>query len=64
MPMNDWKKPGTPDAGTGALDGAHAQQISARLRQLYDTVQNEGIPDRFLDLLERLDEAEERSLKK
>ncbi|MEH0070953.1 hypothetical protein V6L77_12475 [Pannonibacter sp. Pt2-lr] len=41
--MNDWKKPGTPGAGTGALDGAHAQQISARLRQLYDTVQNEGI---------------------
>ncbi|NBN65667.1 hypothetical protein GWI72_17650 [Microvirga tunisiensis] len=56
-----------------ALDGQNtgqppateaAQQITDRLRQLYDTVQAEGIPDKFLDLLERLDEAEQRSLRK
>jgi formate dehydrogenase maturation protein FdhE len=41
-----------------------AQQITDRLRQLYESVQAEGIPDKFLDLLERLDEAEQRSLKK
>jgi hypothetical protein len=32
--------------------------ISRKLREFYDAVQDEGIPDRFLDLLERLDEAE------
>lgn len=34
-------------------------QISRKLRELYDTVQDESIPDRFLDLLEKLDEAEQ-----
>lgn len=32
--------------------------ISRKLREFYDAVQDEGIPDRFLTLLERLDEAE------
>lgn len=32
--------------------------ISRKLREFYDAVQEEGIPDRFLDLLEKLDEAE------
>jgi hypothetical protein len=32
--------------------------ISRKLRDFYDAVQEEGIPDRFLDLLERLEEAE------
>lgn len=32
--------------------------ISRKLREFYDAVQEEGIPDRFLDLLERLDQAE------
>lgn len=33
-------------------------QISRKLRALYDSVQEETIPDRFLDLLEKLDAAE------
>ncbi|MEZ5840771.1 MAG: NepR family anti-sigma factor [Hyphomicrobiales bacterium] len=33
-------------------------QISRKLREFYLSVQEEAIPDRFLDLLERLDEAE------
>ena len=32
--------------------------IGAKLRALYGAVQSEGIPDRLLDLLEKLDEAE------
>lgn len=32
--------------------------IGMRLRALYGAVQDEGIPDKLLDLLERLDEAE------
>ncbi|MCZ7449323.1 NepR family anti-sigma factor [Agrobacterium rhizogenes] len=35
--------------------------ISRKLRELYDAVQDEGIPDKFLDLLEKLDEAESRA---
>jgi len=36
-------------------------EISRKLRALYDSVQNEDVPDRFLDLLEKLDEAEKSS---
>jgi hypothetical protein len=35
--------------------------ISRKLRELYSVVQDEGIPDKFLDLLEKLDEAEKKS---
>ena len=35
--------------------------IGAKLRALYGSVQDEGIPDRFLDLLEQLDRAERKS---
>jgi len=34
--------------------------IGAKLRALYLTVQDEGIPERFLDLLEQLDRAEQK----
>ncbi len=37
-------------------DPNHA--ISKKLQALYSSVQDEGIPDRFLDLLEKLDAAE------
>lgn len=35
--------------------------ISRRLKALYDAVEQEEIPDRFLELLERLDAAETAS---
>jgi hypothetical protein len=35
--------------------------IGAKLRALYYSVQDEGIPERFLDLLERLDQAEQKA---
>ncbi|PTW62936.1 hypothetical protein C8N35_101985 [Breoghania corrubedonensis] len=44
----------TEDGGTQAAQ----LQISEQLRGLYQSVQDEGIPDRFLDLLNRLDAAE------
>ena len=34
--------------------------ISQKLRALYSSVEQEGIPDRFVSLLEQLDEAERR----
>ncbi|MBB3964939.1 NepR family anti-sigma factor [Rhizobium metallidurans] len=38
-------------------------QIGVKLRSLYAAVQEEAIPDRFLDLLEKLDQAELASAK-
>jgi hypothetical protein len=38
-------------------------QIGVRLRSLYAAAQEEAIPDRFLDLLEKLDQAEMASSK-
>jgi hypothetical protein len=35
--------------------------IGAKLRALYVSVQDEGIPDKFLDLLEKLDHVEQKS---
>ena len=32
--------------------------VSTKLRDFYQSVQEEGIPDRFLSLLQRLEEAE------
>ena len=38
-------------------------QIGLKLRSLYAAAQDEAIPDRFLDLLEKLDQAEMASVK-
>jgi len=35
--------------------------ISRKLRDFYDNVREERIPDRFIDLLEKLDKAEKAS---
>lgn len=40
-------------------DRATGDMISQRLREYYEAVKEESIPDRFLDLLERLDEADQ-----
>jgi hypothetical protein len=37
-------------------------QIAAKLRALYLSVQEEAIPDKFLDLLEKLDAVERQKL--
>lgn len=52
-PSDKGKSPTVPDSGRTV--------ISRKLRELYDTVQDEGIPDKFLDLLEKLDEAENKA---
>lgn len=49
------------EARPGAI--APNASISSKLREFYDAVQDEGIPDRFLDLLERLDQAEQNAKK-
>jgi hypothetical protein len=37
-------------------------QIATKLRALYISVQEEAVPDRFLDLLEKLDAVERQSM--
>jgi hypothetical protein len=46
------------DKATDPLGGAYAE-IPKKLKAYYDSLQDEEIPDRFLDLLERLDQAEQ-----
>ena len=41
------------DGGLAASDA-----ITRKLRSFYSSVQDQGIPERFLDLLEKLDDAE------
>ncbi|WP_372352991.1 NepR family anti-sigma factor [Pararhizobium sp. BT-229] len=45
-------------AGGGMMDPNN--QIASKLRALYSAVEQEPIPDMFLDLLEKLDKAEQR----
>jgi hypothetical protein len=45
-----------------ALTGAYAE-IPKKLKAYYDSLQDEAIPDRLLDLLEKLDEAEKAATK-
>ena len=44
--------------GSAALDEARLRQqaIGVRLRQMFDEVVNEAVPDEFLDILRRADE--------
>jgi hypothetical protein len=58
--MNDLSsaKPRRQDDGLGPTS-----DIGARLRALFGAVQDEPIPDRLLDLLEKLDRAESSSTK-
>lgn len=50
--LNSAVKSGTP----GVSD-----PISNKLKELYRSVEDESIPDRFLDLLEQLDAAEQKT---
>ncbi len=51
MPAPDPRKP------SAALDEARLRQqaIGVRLRQMFDEVVNEDVPDEFLDILRRAD---------
>ncbi len=57
--MNDMTnpRPRRMDDGLGPTS-----DIGAKLRALYGAVQDEGIPERLLDLLEKLDQAEQQAV--
>lgn len=55
--MIDQKPPGERRKSSAALDEARLRQqaIGVRLRQMFDQVVNEEVPDEFLDILRRAD---------
>lgn len=55
-------RPPSPPTTPGSFQKAQ-ETITQKLREYYDSVEDEGIPDRFLDLLEKLDEAEKKAQK-
>ena len=61
--MNEMSNMTSGYRGNGTSRGAADPNslISQKLRDFYDNVREERIPDRFLDLLEKLDQAERKS---
>ena len=51
------------DKKSPKLDDLTASQIGKRLRAQFDEVLHEPVPDRFLDLLNRLETAEKKPAK-
>lgn len=56
-PLNTEARPEKPRKGTAAH---HKALITRNLRLAFGEVASEPVPDRFLDLLRRLDTAEEK----
>jgi Anti-sigma factor NepR len=52
--MKDIKKPGK----QGGLNAEIQSRIGHQLRAMYDDVVRQGVPDRFADLIRKLDGAE------
>jgi len=46
------------------MESIASDAITKKLRSYYSNVQDEGIPERFLDLLEQLDAAEKANKEK
>ena len=60
MKRKDGNRPNGPSPRPA--DGLDPEgEIATRLTALYESVVEEGIPDKFLHLLEKLDEAERKS---
>lgn len=57
IPENQRRTGRASRAGGGMMDPHN--QIASKLRALYSAIEQEPIPDMFLDLLERLDQAEQ-----
>jgi hypothetical protein len=62
MRANDQMKNNQTDRMNGSELPGPFGEIPKRLKEYYDSLQEEAVPDRFLDLLERLDRAERNAL--
>jgi len=54
--MSQAEKAEKPDPQKGQLTHEIQQKIGLQLRAMYTNVVNEGVPDRFAELIRRLDE--------
>lgn len=61
--MNEMSVPRARRSGGGDGLGPNSD-IGAKLRAFYGAVQDQPIPDKFLDLLEKLDQVEQASKRK
>jgi hypothetical protein len=56
--MKDVKSPASKNAATGKQGGLNAEiqsRIGHQLRAMYDDVVRQGVPERFADLIRKLD---------
>ena len=51
-------KPPSPGSGRGGLNAEIQSRIGHQLRAMYDDVVRQGVPDRFAELIRKLDEGE------
>jgi hypothetical protein len=58
--METGSSPPTSSRSQGRLGRDVQAKIGNQLRAIYDDVVKEGVPDRFADLLKRLDEPDEK----
>ena len=59
--MKDVKSPASKNAATGKSGGLNAEiqsRIGHQLRAMYDDVVRQGVPDRFAELIRKLDTPE------
>jgi len=57
--METTSRPSAASRSQGRLGRDVQSKIGNQLRAIYDDVVKEGVPDRFLDLLKRLDRKDE-----
>jgi len=58
--MDTTSSPPTAARAQGRLGRDVQAKIGNQLRAIYDDVVKEGVPDRFVDLLKRLDQKDEK----
>ncbi len=60
--MNEKLKKSATEPVRGGWEGVDPNsEIGSKLKALYSSLQDEPIPERFLDLLDKLDESERQS---
>ncbi len=58
LPMRSETSRSVSGGSSGALDKETQTKIGQQLRAMYDDVVRQGVPDRFSDLLKRLEQGE------
>ncbi len=59
-PQSDMDKNTAPDNSPPGLDAEIQAKIGQKLRAIYDDVVQQGVPDRFVELLRKLDDKSDK----